>query len=77
VLHRPGEDVGDGLDAAVRMPRETGEVILRPVVAEIIQQQERIELLGLAKAEGAPEPNARPPRAPVARSTRSGWVAWS
>ncbi len=47
------ENISDGLDAAVRMPRETGEVIGGPVVAEIIEQQKRIGLGGFAEAEGA------------------------
>ena len=42
--HGAGEHVGDRLDAAVRMPREAGEVVVRVVVAEVVEQQERIEL---------------------------------
>src|SRR5262250_1576398 len=53
MLDRAGEHIGDGLDAAMRMPGETGEIVLRPVIAEIIKQQERIGLLGVAKAESA------------------------
>ena len=53
-----GQHVGDGLDAAVRMPGEAGEVVVGIVVAEIVQQQERIELLGLAEAEGAAQLHA-------------------
>ncbi len=55
VLDRAGEHIGDGLDAAMRMPGEAGEVVLGPVVAEIVEEQERIELGGLAEAEGAVE----------------------
>ena len=44
VLDGPGQHIGNGLDAAMRMPRETGPIIVRPVVAEIVEQQERIEL---------------------------------
>ena len=43
----------DRLDPAVRVPGEPGEVVLRPVVAEVVEEEERIESLGLAKAEGA------------------------
>ena len=53
VLHRPGEHVGDGLDAAMRVPGKPGEVVAGVLVAEIVQQQERVEVLGLAEAEGA------------------------
>ena len=49
----PAQHVGDGLDAAMRMPREAGEIVGRVVVAEIVEQQERIELGRLAEAEGA------------------------
>ena len=58
VLDRAGEDVGDGLDAAMRMPREAGEIIGRTVVAEIVEQQERIGLGGVAEAEGAAQLDA-------------------
>ena len=53
VRHLAGQHVGDGLDAAMRMPRKAGQVIRRILVAKIVQQQERIELRGLAEAEGA------------------------
>src|SRR5262249_28130823 len=39
--------------AAVRMPGEARQVILRNVVSEIVEQQERIELAGCAEAECA------------------------
>ena len=53
VLDVAGEHVGDRLDAAVRMPRETRRGSRRVVVAEVVEQQERIELAGVAEAEGA------------------------
>jgi hypothetical protein len=37
-----GQHIGNGLDAAVRMPGKALEVVLRLVVAEIVKQQERI-----------------------------------
>src|SRR5712691_2854397 len=55
VLDRAREHVGDGLDAAMRMPRKAGTVILRPLVAKIVEQQERIEFVGIAEAECALE----------------------
>jgi hypothetical protein len=36
VLHAAGKDIGDGLDAAMRVPRESREVILGVLVAEVI-----------------------------------------
>ena len=59
VLDGSGQHVGDGLDAAVRVPGEAGEILVRPVVAEIVEQQERIEFGGVAKAKGAAQMNAR------------------
>ena len=53
VLDRTGEHVGDGLDAAMRMPGKSRKVIFRILVAEIVQQQKRIEILGFAETEGA------------------------
>jgi NAD(P)H-hydrate repair Nnr-like enzyme with NAD(P)H-hydrate epimerase domain len=58
VLDGTGEDVGDGLDAAVRVPGETFEVVLRVLVAEVIEEEERIEIFGFAEAEGALEADA-------------------
>ena len=55
VLHGAGQHVGDRLDAAVRMPRESREVVLRAFVAEVVEQQEGIEGLGVPEAEGPPQ----------------------
>ena len=66
VIDRAGQDVGDRLDAAMRMPREAREVILGPLVAEIVEQQERIELLVL------PKPKARWSRTPAPSSVSLG-----
>ena len=54
-----GEDVSDGLDAAVRVPREARQIILRDVVAEIVEQEERVEIGGVAEAERAAQMYAR------------------
>ena len=59
VLDGAGEDVGDGFDAAMRMPGEAGEVIVGNVVAEIVEQEEGIEVGGVAEAERAAEMDAR------------------
>ena len=53
VIDGAGEDVGDRFDAAMRMPREPGEVVVGALVAEIVEEQERIELAGFAEAEAA------------------------
>ena len=58
VLDGAGEDVGDGLDAAMRMPGEAGQVVLRDVVAEIVEQEERIEVGGVAETERAAQMDA-------------------
>ena len=59
VSHLAGQYVGDSLNSPVGMPGKTGHVIGRIVAAEIVQQQEGIELRGLSKAEGALQPDAR------------------
>jgi hypothetical protein len=53
VFNGAAQDISDGLDAAMGMPGKAGEIIARPVVAEIVEQQERIGLLGVAETEGA------------------------
>ena len=58
VLDGAGEHIGDGLDAAVRMPGKAGAVVIGVVVAEIIEQQERVELAGRAEAEGTAQLHA-------------------
>src|SRR5439155_26926559 len=55
VVDRPRQDIRDGLDAAVWVPWEPGPVVVRAVVAEIVEQQERIEFVGIAEPEGAVE----------------------
>src|ERR1700722_16364470 len=51
VIHGSRQDVGDGLDPAMRMPGKSREVIFGHVVAEIIEQEERIEVRRIAKAK--------------------------
>ena len=53
MLHGSGQHVRDRLDAAVRMPMKPGEIILRHVVTEIIEQEERIVVRRLTEPEGA------------------------
>src|SRR5579872_4726808 len=58
VLHGAGEDIGDGFDAAVGVPREARQVVLWNVVAEVVQKQERVEFGGVAEAECAAQVHA-------------------
>jgi hypothetical protein len=55
VLDRAVEHISYRLDAAMRMPRKTGKVVLRAVVPKIVEEKERVEGLGLAEPEGAME----------------------
>src|SRR5437764_11703434 len=43
MLHCSGEYVSDRLDPAVRMPRKSSAIIVRTIVAEVIEQEEWIE----------------------------------
>ena len=58
VLDRPGQHIGDGLDPAMGMPGEAGQVVVRDVVAEIVEQQEGIEVGGIAEPERAAQVHA-------------------
>ena len=53
VLHGSGQDIRDGFDPAVGMPGEPRQIIGGNVVAEVVQQQERIEIGGVAEPECA------------------------
>jgi hypothetical protein len=53
VIDLAAQHVGDRLDAPVRMPREPGELFVRVVVAEVVEQQEGIEIRRVAEPEGA------------------------
>jgi hypothetical protein len=58
VLDGAGEDIGDGLDAAMRMPGESFEIVLGILVAEVVEEEKRVKVFGLAEAEGALEADA-------------------
>src|SRR5687767_14869272 len=58
VLDRAGEDVGDRLHAAMRVPRKPRDVVVGVVVAEIVEQEKRIEVGGVAKTEGTAQVDA-------------------
>jgi len=59
VFHRSGEDVGNGFDAAVRMPGKSRRILGWDVAAEIIEQQKRVEFGRIAKAEPTAQMDAR------------------
>ena len=58
MVDRAGEHVGDGLDPAMRVPGEAGLVVGGTIVAEIVEQQERVVLARVAEPEGAAQPDA-------------------
>ena len=60
VIDGAGEDIGDGLDAAMGVPGKAAQVILGPFVAEIVEEQKGIKLLRVMKAEGAVKMDAGP-----------------
>ena len=59
VLDRPGENVGDGFDAAMWMPGKSCCIIVGVIVTEIVQQRNGSNSLVLPKAEGALQLDAR------------------
>src|SRR5690348_13373245 len=54
------QDVRDGLYAPVRVPGETRQVILGPIVSKVVQEQERVVVFRVTEAEGAPQANPGP-----------------
>jgi hypothetical protein len=59
VLNRACENVGDGLYAPVRMPWKTCQIVLWNIVPEIIEQEERIEVVCVSEAERSAQMHAR------------------
>src|SRR5262245_46815230 len=53
------QDVRDRFDPAMRMPRKACEIVARILVAEIVEEEKRIELRGVAESECPPEMHAR------------------
>ena len=54
------QDIGDGLDATMRVPGKAFQIFRRVVIPEIVHHQERIERIGIAEAKNAVEMNAGP-----------------
>ena len=59
VLDGTRKNLGDGFDATMRMPRESGEIILRLIVSKIVQEKERINVCRIAEAECAVKVHTR------------------
>src|SRR5258708_29950858 len=55
VINRAGQHIRDGLNAAMRVPWKSGAVVLGTIVAEVVQQKERVEIAGVAEAKGTVE----------------------
>jgi hypothetical protein len=53
VFHSPSENVCDRFDATMRMPGKACEVIFWDVVAEVVEKEERIEVLRVPESKGA------------------------
>ena len=52
-----GQHVGHRLDAPVRMPGETGKVILRILRLEVVEEEKRIDVLEGGRGDAPPEPD--------------------
>src|ERR1700755_2320604 len=53
------ENVGDGLNPAMRMPGKSGKVIFGNIVAKVVEQEKRVEVFGVAEAERTAQVYAR------------------
>ncbi len=58
VIDRALQNVGDRLDAPVRVPWEPLAIEVRVVAPEVVEQQERVLFRRVAEAEGAVQVNA-------------------
>src|SRR4029077_20313787 len=58
VLHGSRQDVCDCFYSAVGVPRETGQIVLGDVIAEVVEKQKRVEVGCIAEAEGATQVHA-------------------
>ena len=52
------EHIGNRLDAPVRMPGESGDIIVRVLGVKVIQEQKRVEKRDFRVAESAFKPDA-------------------
>ena len=59
MAHAPGQHIGDGLEAAVRMFRKTRQIIARFIRTELVEHQKRIEIRQLGRTDHTRESHAR------------------
>ena len=59
VADRTGEDIGDGFDPAMGMPREAREIVGGILVAKVVEQEEGIEVPRVTEAERATQTDTR------------------
>ena len=52
------ENVSDRFDAAMRVPRETADVVIGMIAAEIIEHQKRVKLARIMETKGTVQTNA-------------------
>ena len=58
MVDRSGQNVSDGLNPPVRVPREARHIVARMIAAEIIKQQERVHAFRIAEPESAVQMHA-------------------
>src|SRR5580698_11201718 len=59
VVHGACQDVSDGFDAAMGVPREARQIIVWNIVAEVVEKKKGIEVGCIAETERAPQVHAR------------------
>src|ERR1700683_3195396 len=59
MFHRPGQNIRDCFNAAMRMPGKSRQIIFRNVVAKIVEQKKWVEFFRISKAESAAQMHAR------------------
>src|SRR5437870_6952219 len=67
MLHGSRQDVCDGLDSAVGMPREPRQIVLWNVIAEVVEKEKRVEIGCIAESERTTQVHAR---------TFQGWLGF-
>src|SRR5262249_46727796 len=59
MLYGSGQDICDGLDSAMGMPGKSRQVVVRHIIAEVVEQEERVKFLGIAETESTTQVYAR------------------